>query len=191
MNRAVTTLVVGLSQLLCAVACAEQPKEVQLHEVNSLKEFQKEFNQDKGKKRLLVLLSPTCPMCVNGAKWIEEEVLAKYPDEEIEVYAVWFKMIPTDRKSRWKEELLNDERTTHYWDEGRKLGRWISENVEGCHHLGAVDWDAYYLFDEDAEWNDTLGPIEACGSPILRAKESLIRTAEVLFTDDDSPDGEE
>ena len=102
---------------------AEEADEVQLREIEKLDEFKEEFNDDKGKHRLLVLVSPTCPMCVDGAKWIEKEVLAKYPDEEIVVYAVWFNMVRTDRKSRWKPELMDDDRVTHYWDEGRKLGR--------------------------------------------------------------------
>lgn len=163
---------------------AEDPKKVELHEIEKLKEFKEHFNEDMGKPRLLVLVSPTCPMCVDGAKWIEEKILAKYPDEEIVVYAVWFNMIPTDHKSRWKPELIDDKRVTHFWDEGHELGRWISENVDACHHLGPIDWDSYYLFDKDVEWKEELGPIEACGSAILRMKKPLIESMDEMFGDE-------
>lgn len=123
-------------------------------------------------------------MCVNGASWVRENILKKYPEEEITVYAVWFNMIPGDRKQHWKPELLNDKRVSHYWDEERVLGKWISKNAKDCEHLGPIDWDSYYLFDGDGEWNDTFEGAKACGTPILKATEPLKEAAAKLFEKD-------
>lgn len=112
-------------------------------------------------------------MCVNGASWLRENIMEKYPHEEITVYAVWFNMIPGDRKERWDPKLLADKRISHYWDEDRVLGKWIAENVEDCEHLGPIDWDSYYLFDGDGQWKDTFTGIEACGTPIASATKPL------------------
>lgn len=120
-------------------------------------------------------------MCVNGASWVRENILKKYPDEEITVYAVWFNMIPGDRKERWNPKQLDDARVTHYWDQDRVVGKWISANVKDCEHLGPVDWDSYYLFDSDGEWDDTLQGIKACGTPIYRKTQRLALAADALF----------
>jgi hypothetical protein len=120
-------------------------------------------------------------MCVSGARWVRENILETYPEEEIVVYAVWFNMIPTDRQDRWDPDLLSDKRVRHYWDENRVLGTWISDHVEECEHLSPVDWDSYYLFDSDGVWSDTFEPITACGSPIYKTTERLEAAVERLF----------
>jgi len=120
-------------------------------------------------------------MCVNGASWVLENIMKKYPEEDLIVYAVWFNMIPGDRKEGWDPELLDDKRVTHYWDEDRVLGKWITKNVPDCRHLGKIDWDSFYLFDADGKWDDTLEGIKACGTPIYTHKEKLKDASEKLF----------
>ncbi len=124
-------------------------------------------------------------MCVNGASWVRENVLEAYVDDEITVYAVWFNMIPGDRKSRWNPNLLADERVTHYWDEDRVLGKWIAKNVDDCEHLGPIDWDSYYLFDEDGHWDKSFEDLKACGTPIFRNTENLATALEEVMNDDE------
>jgi hypothetical protein len=120
-------------------------------------------------------------MCVDGAGWVGEHILKKYPENDIEVYAIWFNMIPGDRKDKWNPKALDDKRVRHYWDEKRVLGKWISKNVDACDHLGPIDWDSYYLFDEDGTWDETFEDIKACGTPILKATEPLTSAAATLF----------
>ena len=120
-------------------------------------------------------------MCVKGASWVREKVLNEYPEEEIEVYAVWFNMVVTDRKDKWNPKLLDDKRVKHYWDEERVLGKWIADNVKEVKHLGPIDWDSYYLFDTDGEWNDTFENLIANGTPIARTTEKLAEGAKTLF----------
>lgn len=37
-----------------------------------LEQLKDQFNRDQGALRLIVLVSPTCPACTNGAVWIQE-----------------------------------------------------------------------------------------------------------------------
>ena len=120
-------------------------------------------------------------MCVTGASWVRENILELYPNEEIKVYAIWFNMIPGDRKGRWNPDALSDKRIRHYWDADRVVGKWIAKNVDDCEHLGPVDWDSYYLFDGDAVWSDNLDKIKACGTPIINNTEQLKKAAAALF----------
>lgn len=123
-------------------------------------------------------------MCVIGASWVRENILEKYPDADLEVYAVWFNMIPGDRRERWNPDLLSDKRVSHYWDEDRLLGSWITKNVPDCDHLGPIDWDSYYLFDTDGKWADTFEGIDACGTPIFKATGPLEKAAKQLFEEE-------
>ena len=66
-------------------------------------------------------------MCVAGTRWVQHEVLAKYPTANLRVYAIWFDMFPGDAKSKWPASLLTDPRVTHLWDEGKLVGRWYGE----------------------------------------------------------------
>lgn len=97
------------------------------------------------------------------------------------MYAVWFNMLPSDRRAKWDPRALADGRVRHYWDTDRVLGKWISKNVEGCEHLGPVDWDSYYLFDGDARWDESLAGIEACGTPIVKNTERLKNAVASVF----------
>jgi hypothetical protein len=122
-------------------------------------------------------------MCVKGARWVQEMVLKKYPDKEMEVYVVWFNMVATDRKDKWNPESLNDKRVKHYWDEKRILGRWITKNTPDCKHINAIDWDSFYLFDKDGEWTETFENLKACGTPVIKESKKLADGLEKIFNE--------
>ena len=112
-------------------------------------------------------------------------VMEKYPEANLQVYAVWFNMLPSDRKDRTKLSLISDDRVKHYWDENRQLGKWISKNLEDCKHLGPIDWDSYYLFDDKATWGETLEQVKACGTPIVKNTKPLEDAAKGMFGRED------
>jgi hypothetical protein len=71
-----------------------QPKLVEL-KASSLSTLQSGFNRESGKLRVILLLSPTCPTCLEGASAVED-VLKRHPDSQIVVFAVWEPMLSTD-----------------------------------------------------------------------------------------------
>ena len=120
-------------------------------------------------------------MCVQGARWVQQEVLDKYADEDLKTYAVWMPMLASDSRDRWKAALVDDPRMTHYWNGDQAVGKWFTDNVKSCKALGPVAWDAYYLFDADAKWEDAPAPVVACGTPIFKLTEPLVDALNTMF----------
>ena len=124
-------------------------------------------------------------MCVQGARWAQSEVMDKYVDEDLKAYVVWMPMLASDERDKWKASLLDDPRMTHFWNENQAVGRWFTENLESCDVLGPVAWDAYYLYDEAATWEDALSPVVVCGTPVFRATKTLAEALEQMFGSED------
>lgn len=112
-------------------------------------------------------------MCVQGARWVQLNILDKYSEDEFEVYAVWMPMLPSDARDTWKEKLLSDDRVHHYWNENRSVGRWFTKNASDCKSLGSVAWDAYYVFSDDAELGEPLASVSGCGTTIIGESDGL------------------
>lgn len=65
----------------------------------------------------------------------------------------------------------------HYWDDDWATGRWLAEHdLGGLGYTGAV-YDAFFLFGEDATWEDTPGPLVASGAPVIYRSEDLAAAA--------------
>ena len=79
-------------------------------------------------------------------------MLAKIPDADLQVYAVWIPMLMFDAKAAVPQatKRLPDIRVHHYWDGQSSL---VSEYARA---LGTNEkpWDVYFLYGRDAEWKD-------------------------------------
>jgi hypothetical protein len=141
---------------------------------NALEKVKHQFNKDKGVARLVLLVSPTCPACVGGAQYIQQEILAKYPDLPLKVYAVWYEMLPTDSVKAFPsaKQQMPDHRVEHFWDKKKVAGRWFKDAVPSSYDK-PVQWDAYYLFDADAEWSDKPAPMVSWGRTLLESRHEL------------------
>jgi hypothetical protein len=140
-----------------------------------LDQVKAQFNQDKGSLRLVVLVSPTCPECVGGAGWIEDYVLKRYPKLPIKVYAVWFEMYPGDSPAAFPaaQQMLPDRRVRHWWDDSKNVGRWFYPVVP-TNTKGDIQWDAFYLYGEQATWTDQQpAPLLTWGRTILTDRKKL------------------
>jgi hypothetical protein len=119
---------------------------------------------------------------VNGARWVQEEVLETNPEADLRVYAIWFSMYPTDLRERWPADVLTDPRVVHYWDDARTVGRWYAERTDGMGDAlapgstglgGTILWDAYLVYGPESHWNDAPTDLRRWGRTILAARESL------------------
>jgi hypothetical protein len=70
-------------------------------------------------------------MCRAGARWVQEEILAKHPSPTLRVYAVWLPMVWSDTRRAWESRVLADPRVIHLWDEQRITGQWFAEHIGG------------------------------------------------------------
>ena len=129
-------------------------------------------------------------MCVAGTRWVQTELLKKYPNANLRVYAVWFNMMPADSRSKWPAALLTDSRVTHWWDEGKVVGRWFAPRTAGIKPQlapgsawgdGEILWDAYLLYGTNARWDDAPTGVIHWGRTIVAGRESLKEDFEQSF----------
>jgi len=122
---------------------------------------------------------------VAGARWAQEELLAKNPRADVRVFVIWFRMYPGDAESKWPRELLTDRRVEHRWDEPKAAGRWFMTNLSSLRPSRGGDgvfpqrvdalWDSYLLFDRTATWDDTPSGVLSWGYTLLRTRAQLLR----------------
>ena len=118
-----------------------------------------------------------------GARWAQDELLAKNPKADVRVFVIWFRMYPGDAESRWPRELLTDRRVEHRWDEPKTAGRWFLTNLQSLHPSRGGDgvfpqrvdalWDSYLLFGREATWNETPGGVLSWGYTVMRTRAQL------------------
>ena len=109
-----------------------------------------QFNADKGKVRLIVLLSPTCDLCISGASQVQR-VLDELQGQEIKVYSAWVPILASDAQMTVEgaAKNLSDRRVTHYWDRDAEL---VTNFVPVLGLGKRPAWDVYLCYDPDAEW---------------------------------------
>lgn len=112
---------------------------------------------------------------------MQEEILDKNPRADLQVYAIWFNMLPSDDRSSWDNGLLTDARVVHLWDEGRIVGQWYAE--QGDNHFGPIAWDIYYVYGPEAEWDLSPEPLLSSGTTII-AKRSDLQAAILPLLED-------
>ena len=103
---------------------------------------------------------------MRGARWVQEEILEKHPEADIRVYAIWFSMLPSDSRSRWKSHVTSDRRVTHYWDSRKAAGRWFAR-------AGGYQRVAWVLFGPEADWDDQPEPLIGYGRTIIGTRNKL------------------
>lgn len=76
-----------------------------------------EFNRLVDHPRLLMVLAPACPVCLEGAKAVHQDVLAA--NEDLRVLAVWMEALPFDvtrNPARRVEAFADEPRMVHFYD---------------------------------------------------------------------------
>ena len=142
---------------LPARADQESPEVIRLS--SDASELRASFNADRGHARLLLLVSPICPHCVQGARVIQDDVLSEIDDENLRVYVVWEPILPGDSYARAEKSarLVTDPRVKHFWAPDRKLA------IRFMKPLGLKEmpgWDVYLAYPRKITWDaDIPGPV--------------------------------
>jgi len=116
-----------------------------------LAELRTRFNHDKGKVRVVMLLSPTCPMCLHGASEIETKVLEAVKNPGIRIYAVSVPILDSDAEPTVARATARvpDTRVSRYWDARGELVKAYARTLS----LGERPaWDVYLLYGPEVEW---------------------------------------
>jgi hypothetical protein len=124
---------------------------------------------------------------VNGARWVQQELLGPNRKARLRVYAVWFNIFPGDSRQGWRPDLLTDSRVMQYWDEPRSVGRLYYQSLPQIWQMRAPEtvppqettlWDAYLLYGPRARWDEQPPDLVSWGSTILLTRDSLSRDLE-------------
>lgn len=128
-------------------------------------------------------------MCVAGTRWVQNDLLAKYPKANVRVYAVWFNMFPGDSRMAFPESLT-DARVTHRWDERKAVGMFFGQHKANMQSKltgdsdgagGDILWDSYLLFDAKGHWDEFPSGLTHWGRTIVAARGSLKNEFDRLF----------
>lgn len=116
-------------------------------------ELKDAFNAVKDSPRVMMIVSPLCPMCRAGASVVQKQALAKTDSDELKVYVVWIRRFPGDslKAAQAATSLVSDKRARHFWDGTGAIGRLYGSSLK-LPQGKKFAWDVYFLFEPKAEW---------------------------------------
>jgi len=121
----------------------------------SLEPVRAEFNQLAGHPRLLMVLAPACPVCLEGAETVRRELLRDH--EDLRVLAVWMEALPFDitrNPARRVETFADEPRMRHFYDMQQVAGKALLERLDWVGD--SVPWDVFLLYPSGVTWDDRL-----------------------------------
>jgi len=113
-------------------------------------DFVKAFNAGVGKVRLVLLVSPTCTVCLSGVARVEM-ALAGLTPRELKVHVVWVGVLADDSHTAASERAAGFSiEAEHYWDGDLVLSARFHEVLSLASWDRKVAWDLYLLYDATA-----------------------------------------
>jgi len=141
--------------------------------VQTVEQIKQEFNASENSERVLLLLSPTCPVCIKGSSAVNE-ILRRNPKSKIRVIAIWEPMLPTDWNKPTSAVLsrLSDLRATQWWDNQHLIAELLNASVAGqkpgCCKRKDTLWDVIAVYPPGAKWAETLPAPQFFAGPVVR-----------------------
>jgi hypothetical protein len=116
-------------------------------------ELRTRFAADRKGVRLLLILSPTCVLCRNNARLVNQYVLKQVSDPRLRVLVVWERIASDDSATvaRDASRLLDDPRVTHYWSDHRFVGTSFQKALGT---QTSPPWDVVLIFDPESDWSN-------------------------------------
>lgn len=120
---------------------------------SSVGPFVEEFNRNKDRPRLVVLVSPTCPECLAGAL-AARRVLTQSTGRAL-LLLVWMKGLPEDEWQRAEGQAreFRGDRIRQFWDGRDLLGAQVATRLN---RAGLVVWDIYLGFRPGLVWDEQM-----------------------------------
>jgi hypothetical protein len=112
------------------------------------------FDDAASSPKLVLLVSPTCPICLEGVQ-VVREALAEFDDGEVATHVVWLPVLKGDTAETAQESAQLLSRiggVAHYWDSELFLSKQYC-NLLGLEERGrTVAWDLYFLYERGVRW---------------------------------------
>jgi len=114
------------------------------------------FNDLKGKVRIVVFFSPTCPTCLKNANQLQKPFLEKNDSDDFRMMIVWVKSLSTDKQEKLPLaiDVIPDPRVSHFWDEKRVLNPQLIDAI--AFEVNMNVYDVFLLYDKQATWEKRL-----------------------------------
>jgi hypothetical protein len=113
------------------------------------------FNADAGQTRVVMLVSPTCDVCLRGASAVYATLLAREPDPRLRPFIVWVpKLRGKSTDIAGAATIVPDARLQHFWDGGSVLMN-AYQQVLG---LSEDAWDVYLVYGPETRWEGDVPP---------------------------------
>ncbi|HEV2323999.1 MAG TPA: hypothetical protein VGS10_08610 [Terracidiphilus sp.] len=141
-------------------------------------QFAAEFNRSRNVERVVLLMSPTCPVCLEGSSSIEA-ILRRHPGNNIRIFAVWEPMLPTDwgRPSTDVMARLSDPRVTQFWDSHHLIARLVEKGADGrrpaCCSINGNWWDVIATYPPTSKWTASAPVPELLNGTIVHTAPEL------------------
>ena len=136
---------------------------------DSLSQFRADFDTGSDGARILLLVSPTCPLCLRGVSKIEE-MLKTMESVDVRVLVVWEPVLTSDwgKPTRPAMSRISDDRAMQFWDKdhlvAKELGQQVSASSQpSCCKREGILWDVAVLYPRHVPWGGQplciIGPI--------------------------------
>ena len=141
----------------------------------SLEAVRSEFNRQADHPRLVMILAPACPVCLEGARTVAEDVLPA--NRDLVTLAVWMEALPFDitrNPARRVESFSDQPRMIHFYDMNQVSGRAAREILDW--QDDSLPWDLFLLYPPHVLWREDLPPPRAWFHQRQEANELHYRT---------------
>lgn len=111
------------------------------------------FNVDSDKARILLLLSPTCDLCRQGASVVQRQLLNTIgQDAPVRAFVIWTPILADDQEAAAcaATALVPDTRAAHFWDGGRAASAAFHQTLGLPDDIPA--WDVYLVYGSGVRW---------------------------------------
>jgi hypothetical protein len=145
-------VILGFCTVLVACTARSNSSTALFATLNSAAEpFRAAFNRQRDRVRVVELVSPTCPLCLEGVSKIQRALFESEPSAKLAGFAIWVPMLSGNASNVPDAmTLAPDARVSHYWDESNDLGI-AYERVLPVSSGPA--WDVYMLYAPGIVWN--------------------------------------
>ncbi len=145
------------SSLVAACAARANTAVTPFKPLNSANEpFRAAFNQLRDRVRVVELVSPTCPICLEGVSKIQHALFANESSANLVGFVVWVPMLGGKANNVPEAmTLAADPRVSHYWDQSNDLGTAYERILPVA---GGPAWDVYMLYAPGIVWSGAEPP---------------------------------
>ena len=150
----------------------EQPPLAEITQ-QTLSQVRQQFNSSLDSQRVVLLLSPTCPVCVEGSS-VVNDILRRHPENKVRVMAIWEPMLPTDWNKPTTGVLhrLSDRRAIQWWDKQHVIAGLLKASTRngnpGCCKRNEILWDVIAVYPPGVKWTDSLPAPAFFAGPVVR-----------------------